>query len=153
MIANLTIRPVSSKDYDQWLPLWEGYNAFYRRLGPTALSPEITTTTWNRFFDDSEPVFALVAECEEKLVGMAHYLFHRSTSSIQQVCYLQDLFTTDELRGKGIGRALIEGVYMQAKDAGASRYYWLTHETNETARKLYDKVAERSGFIVYRKTM
>jgi GNAT superfamily N-acetyltransferase len=114
------------------------------------LSPEITQTTWNRFFDESEPVFALVAEYEGKLVGMAHYLFHRSTSAIQPVCYLQDLFTSNDLRGKGIGRALIESVHSKAKDAGASRYYWLTHDT---ARKLYDNVAERSGFIVYRKTM
>jgi GNAT superfamily N-acetyltransferase len=153
MINNLTIRPVNELDYDQWLPLWEGYNAFYKRTGPTALSPDITATTWKRFFDDAEPVFALAAEYNGKLVGMAHYLFHRSTSAIQPVCYLQDLFTAEELRGNGIGRALIEGVHLKAKDAGASRYYWLTHETNETARKLYDKVAERSGFIVYRKTI
>ncbi len=153
MINNLIVRRINELDYDQWLPLWEGYNAFYKRSGPTALSPDITQTTWNRFFDESEPVLALVAEYQEKLVGLAHYLFHRSTSAIQPVCYLQDLFTTDELRGKGIGRALIEGVHLKAKDAGASRYYWLTHETNETARKLYDKVAERSGFIVYRKTI
>jgi GNAT superfamily N-acetyltransferase len=153
MISNLTIRPINKEDYDQWIPLWEGYNAFYKRSGPTALDPEITRTTWNRFFDESEPIFALVAECDGKLVGMAHYLFHRSTSAIMPVCYLQDLYTDIELRGKGIGRALIEGVHLIAKVAGASRYYWLTHETNETARKLYDKVAERSGFIVYRKTM
>jgi len=153
MLNNLSIRPITLKDYDQWLPLWEGYNAFYKRTGPTALGPDITATTWKRFFDDSEPVFALVAEYEGKLVGMAHYLFHRSTSAIQPVCYLQDLFTADELRGKGIGRALIEGVHLKAKEAGASRCYWLTHETNATARKLYDKVAERSGFIVYRKTI
>ncbi len=153
MIENLSIRPIAKADYDQWLPLWEGYNAFYKRAGPTALGPEITATTWNRFFDDAEPVFGLVAEYKGKLVGMAHYLFHRSTSAIQPVCYLQDLFTADELRGKGIGRTLIEGVRMKAKDEGASRYYWLTHETNETARKLYDKVAERSGFIVYRMTI
>lgn len=118
MINNLIVRRINELDYDQWLPLWEGYNAFYKRSGPTALSPDITQTTWNRFFDESEPVLALVAEYQEKLVGLAHYLFHRSTSAIQPVCYLQDLFTTDELRGKGIGRALIEGVHLKAKDAG-----------------------------------
>jgi GNAT superfamily N-acetyltransferase len=153
MLNNLSVRPITKQDYDQWIPLWEGYNAFYKRSGPTALSPEITQTTWNRFFDESEPIFALVAEYDGKLVGMAHYLFHRSTSAIMPVCYLQDLYTSGDLRGNGIGRALIEGVHLKAKDAGASRYYWLTHETNETARKLYEKVAERSGFIVYRKTM
>jgi GNAT superfamily N-acetyltransferase len=153
MINNLTVRPITKQDYDQWIPLWEGYNAFYKRSGPTALDPEITKTTWNRFFDESEPVYALVAELNGKLVGLAHYLFHRSTSAIQPVCYLQDLFTSGDCRGKGIGRALIEAVHLKAREAGSSRYYWLTHETNETARKLYDKVAERSGFIVYRKTM
>ena len=153
MINNLTVRPITKQDYDQWIPLWNGYNAFYKRSGPTALDPEITQTTWNRFFDESEPVHALVAELDRKLVGLAHYLFHRSTSAIRPVCYLQDLFTSGDLRGKGIGRALIEAVHLKAREAGSSRYYWLTHETNETARKLYDKVAERSGFIVYKKTM
>lgn len=153
MITNLSIRPITTQDYNQWIPLWEGYNAFYKREGLTALDPEITRTTWDRFFDDSEPVFALVAELDGKLVGIAHYLFHRSTSAIRPVCYLQDLFTSAEIRGKGIGRALIDGIHIKAKQAGSSRYYWLTHETNETARKLYDKVAERSGFIVYRKMM
>ncbi len=153
MLTNISIRQISIHDYAQWVPLWEGYNAFYKREGPTALDPEITRTTWNRFFDDSEPVFALVAEMDGKLAGIAHYLFHRSTSSIQPVCYLQDLFTSGDLRGKGIGRALIDGVHMKAKQAGSSRFYWLTHETNETARILYDNVAERSGFIVYRKVM
>ena len=90
---NLIIRPVARTDYDQWLPLWNGYNAFYGRSGATALPEEITQTTWDRFFDESEPVFALVAESGGKLVGLTHYLFHRSTTQIQPVCYLQDLFT------------------------------------------------------------
>ena len=153
MISNLSIRPISIHDYEQWFALWGGYNAFYKREGPTALDPEITRTTWNRFFDNSEPVFALVAELNGKLVGIAHYLFHRSTSATQPVCYLQDLFTSEDLRGKGVGRALIDGVHMKAKQAGSARFYWLTHETNERARNLYDKVAERSGFIVYKKTI
>jgi GNAT superfamily N-acetyltransferase len=151
VITNLSIRPIATQDYDQWLPLWNGYNAFYGRSGPTALDPEITLTTWNRFINESEPVFALVAELEGKLVGITHYIFHRSTTAIRPVCYLQDLFTASEVRGKGIGRALINGVYLKAGQAGSSRVYWLTHESNETAMKLYDKVAERSGFIVYRK--
>ncbi len=112
---NLIIRPIDRTDYDQWLPLWNGYNAFYGRSGATALPEEITQTTWDRFFDESEPVFALVAESEGKLVGLTHYLFHRSTTKIKPVCYLQDLFTDDALRGKGIGRALINGVYERAQ--------------------------------------
>jgi len=151
MPSNLSIRLITPKDYDHWLPLWDGYNAFYGRSGPTALSPEITRMTWSRFFDAYEPVHALVAESNAQLLGLAHYLFHRSTTSIAPVCYLQDLFTTESARGKGVGRALINGVYEQAKLAGSSRVYWQTHETNHTAMQLYDKVAERSGFLVYRK--
>jgi GNAT superfamily N-acetyltransferase len=151
MPSGLSIRLVTQEDYNRWLPLWDGYNAFYGRSGPTALAPEITRVTWSRFFDADEPVHALVAESNGQLVGLTNYLFHRSTISIAPVCYLQDLFTTESARGKGIGRALIHAVFEQAKLAGASRVYWQTHETNHTAMKLYDKVAERSGFFVYRK--
>ena len=145
------VRSVARQDYDQWLSLWDGYNAFYGRSGATALSLEITQTTWARFFDAYEPVHALVAERDGQLVGLAHYIFHRSTTALGPNCYLQDLFTSETARGKGVGRALINAVYQRAKDAGSSRVYWLTHETNQTARELYDKVAENSGFVMYRK--
>ena len=148
---SLTIRPVARHDYDQWLPLWDGYNAFYGRSGATALAPDITRMTWARFFDAYEPVHALVAESGDRLLGLVHYLFHRSTTAIAPVCYLQDLFTDKDARGKGVGGALISEVYERAWQAGASRVYWQTHETNLTAQSVYDKVAERSGFIVYRK--
>jgi GNAT superfamily N-acetyltransferase len=151
MSTSLLVRPVSRSDYEQWLPLWDGYNAFYGRAGATALSPDITGMTWARFFDAYEPVHALVAESAGRLVGLAHYLFHRSTTAIEPVCYLQDLFTDQAARGQGVGGALINEVYAQARRAGASRVYWQTHETNRTAQQLYDKLAERSGFIVYRK--
>ena len=133
--------------------LWDGYNAFYERVGPTALPVEITQSTWSRFFDANEPVYALVAERNESLLGIVHYLFHRSTLLIEQNCYLQDLFTAEAARGQGIGRALIEAVYVRAREAGATRVYWQTQETNATARKLYDVVADLSGFIVYRKML
>jgi GNAT superfamily N-acetyltransferase len=151
MSNDLTIRSVARQDYEQWLPLWNGYNAFYGRAGATALAPEITATTWQRFFDAYEPVHALVAESSGALLGLTHYLFHRSTTAIEPVCYLQDLFTREAARGKGVGRALINGVYDEARRAGSSRVYWQTHETNHTAMQLYDKVAEKSGFVVYRK--
>ena len=151
MPASLLVRPIAPSDYAQWLPLWDGYNAFYGRSGPTALAPEITKMTWQRFFDAYEPVHALVAESGNRLVGLAHYLFHRSTTTIAPVCYLQDLFTDTAARGQGIGGALIGELYERARQAGTSRVYWQTHETNSTAQQLYDKVAERSGFIVYRK--
>ena len=150
MSTDLSIRPVTPLDYDQWLPLWHGYNAFYGRSGPTALPSEITQTTWARFFHANEPVYALVAETNGQLIGLTHYLFHRSTITIGPACYLQDLFTGEAARGKGVGRALIQGVYQQAKEAGSTRVYWHTHETNQTARRLYGQVAENSGFIVYR---
>jgi GNAT superfamily N-acetyltransferase len=153
MSGELSIRFVNRQDYDQWLPLWDGYNAFYERSGPTALSPEITAMTWARFFDAYEPVHALVAESGGQLVGLTHYLLHRSTLFIEPTCYLQDLFTAEAARGKGVGRALINGVYEQARIAGSPRVYWLTHETNLTAMQLYDKVADRSGFVVYRKQL
>ena len=153
MTAVPTVRPVARADYAQWLPLWDGYNAFYGRAGATALPAEITAATWARFFDAYEPVHALVAESESGLVGLVHYLFHRSTTLIEPTCYLQDLFTGERTRGRGVGRALIEAVYERAKIAGCTRVYWLTHETNATARRLYDQLAENTGFIVYRKQL
>jgi GNAT superfamily N-acetyltransferase len=147
------IRPIQASDFNRWKPLWEGYNAFYGRKEETALPEAVTNTTWSRFFDSYEPVHALVAEQSGQLLGLVHFLFHRSTISIQPTCYLQDLFTTEASRSKGVGRALILEVYRRAEAAGCSRVYWLTHETNSTAMKLYDKVAEKSGFVVYRKTL
>ena len=147
------VRAVARDDYDRWLPLWDGYNHFYGRHGATVLAPEITASTWQRFFDADEPVHALVAEDDGQLVGLTHFLYHRSTTSIGPTCYLQDLFTSAAARGRGVGRALIEGVYARAREAGAARVYWQTHETNATAMALYDRVAAKSGFLVYRKEL
>ena len=149
MTNAVNIRAIAESDRAAWEPLWAGYNAFYDRAGPTALAPAITQTLWLRFFDPAEPVFALVAERSGQLAGLAHFLFHRSTTRIEPVCYLQDLFTDPALRGRGVGRALIEGVYARARDAGASRVYWQTRENNAAGRLLYDKVARHHGFIVY----
>ncbi len=148
---NAVIRPVARTDYEAWLPLWDGYNEFYGRAGATALPLEITRVTWERLFDAREPVHALVAEDGGRLLGLAHYLFHRSTTAVALTCYMQDLFTSQDARGKGVGRALINGVYEAAQRAGSPRVYWLTHATNSTAMLLYDKVADHSGFVVYRK--
>ncbi|WP_411885074.1 N-acetyltransferase family protein [Polaromonas sp. YR568] len=149
----ITVRPVMPSDFAAWLPLWAGYNSFYGRSGPTALAGEITAMTWSRFFDAYEPVHALVAESGGELVGLTHYLFHRSTTRIVPVCYLQDLFTAESVRGRGVGKALIEAVYGKAKGAGCDRVYWQTHETNDTAMRLYDQVADKSGFVVYAKPL
>lgn len=145
----ITVRAPVDADFEAWLPLWNGYNAFYGREGSTALDPEITRTTWNRFFDPSEPVFALVAEAEGKILGLTHFLHHRSTTRIELTTYLQDLFTLQEARGQGVGRALIEAVYLEAKRTGVKRVYWQTHQTNAAGRLLYDKVAKHHGFLVY----
>jgi GNAT superfamily N-acetyltransferase len=149
MQSAVLVRPIRQVDFEAWKPLWDGYNAFYGRKGETALPPEITGTTWQRFLDPTEPVFALVAESEGKLLGLAHYLFHRSTTRVELTCYLQDLFTAEGARGRGLGRSLIEGVYEAARVAGIRRVYWQTHETNAAGRLLYDKVARHVGFIVY----
>ncbi|MCW0197494.1 GNAT family N-acetyltransferase [Sphingopyxis sp.] len=151
MAGGVIVRPVRRADYDRWLPLWDGYNAFYGRIGAAALAPEITAATWERFFDPYEPMFALVAEQDGALLGLTHYLLHRSTTALLPSLYLQDLFTTADARGKGVGRALIEAVYAAARTQGLSRVYWQTHETNATAMKLYDRIAEKPGFLVYRK--
>ena len=147
MKPTAVIRSVESADFNAWLPLFDGYNAFYGREGPTALALSITRTTWQRFFDPSEPVFALVAERDGKLVGLVHYLWHRSTTRTEPICYLQDLFTDATQRGSGIGRALILRVYEEAAKAGVKRVYWQTHETNAAGRLLYDKVAQHMGSI------
>jgi GNAT superfamily N-acetyltransferase len=149
MPAQLTIRPLEPADYDGWRLLWDGYNAFYHRSGPTALPAEITLATWNRFLDPAEPVHALVAEDAGRIVGLAHLVFHRSTTRLRDVCYLQDLYTAPELRGLGIGRKLIDGVCDAARTAGSSRVYWQTQTGNAAGRALYDKVARHLGFIVY----
>lgn len=148
-MASIVVRKVRLSDFDQWLVLWQGYNEFYGRSGPTALDDEITKTTWARFFDPSEPIYCYVAEQGDLILGLVHFLFHRSSIQIKPNCYLQDLFTLDAARGKGVGRALIKAVGEKAKQAGSKRVYWQTHETNETAMKLYDQLAEKSGFRVY----
>ena len=153
MTAAPLVRAIAPEDHAAWKPLWDGYNAFYGRSGETALPEATTQLTWSRFFDAGEPVHALVAEVDGRVVGLAHYLFHRSTTAIDEICYLQDLFTEEAARGRGVGRALIEGVVQQARVAGSARVYWQTHETNAAARRLYDQVADRSGFIVYRRSL
>ena len=149
MSSSILTRPVERSDYEAWRPLWDGYNAFYGRVDETALPEEVTSLTWERFFTAAEPVRALVAEYQGRVVGLAHYIFHRSTTRLDNVCYIQDLFTAESFRGKGVGRQLILAVYDTARREGCSRVYWQTQASNVKARALYDKVAEHKGFIVY----
>lgn len=145
-MSAIDIRPLTPEDRAAWEPLWQGYLTFY----DTVLSPETTDTTWARFHDAAEPMFALGAFRDGKLIGITHYLFHRTGWSIYDSCYLQDLFVSQDARGHGVGRALIAAVVAKAREAGSERLYWHTHETNRTAQTLYDKVAVLSGFIQYR---
>jgi len=149
----IEVRTVRRDDFKGWRQLWDGYNAFYGRSGNSALPAEVTQTTWERFFDASEPMHALVAARSGALLGLAHFLYHRSTIQLKPTCYLQDLFTAEAARGHGIGRTLIHAVYERARSAGSTRVYWQTHESNAVAMRLYDKVAEKSGFIVYRQNV
>ncbi|HEY7460242.1 MAG TPA: GNAT family N-acetyltransferase [Xanthobacteraceae bacterium] len=141
------IRPIGRDERVNWEALWQGYLQFYE----APQTPDATDAAWLRLHDPAEPMHGLGAYANGKLLGIVHYLFHRSFWTVGNYCYLQDLFVLPEARGKGIGRALIEAVYDRARVAGASRVYWLTQEGNATARALYDKLAERSGFIQYRR--
>jgi GNAT superfamily N-acetyltransferase len=149
MRRSVLVRSIHPDDYPQWQTLWDGYNAFYGRENTTALAPEITRSTWQRFFDPEEPVFALVAVSEGVLLGLVHYLYHRSTTRIEATCYLQDLYTVQAERGRGVGKAMVLGVYERARADGLKRVYWQTHENNAAGRRLYDSVAQHLGFIVY----
>jgi GNAT superfamily N-acetyltransferase len=143
----MNIRMVRESDFSQWLPLWKGYQEFYKTVIPQAT----TDTTWSRFLDPAEPMHCAVLEEGDRLQGMVHYIEHRSCWTEGNYVYLQDLFVAPEVRGTGKGRALIEHVYAHAKALGGSRVWWLTHETNTHAMQLYDRIADKSGFIQYRK--
>ena len=145
----IVIRPVERHERIAWEALWKGYQAFYE----VVLSDETTAVTWARMHDPAEPMGVLGAYVDGKLTGIVHYIFHRSCWTIGNYCYLQDLFVAEGARKLGLGRALIEAVEQKAREAGASRVHWLTQETNAVARALYDKLAERSGFIQYRKIL
>ncbi|WP_338031889.1 GNAT family N-acetyltransferase [Cedecea colo] len=146
----LSVRPLVKSDYSAWLALWQGYLTFY----DTQLSDALNLLTWQRMLSEDEPMYALGAfDEQQKLLGIVHMIYHRGTWSSGDRCYLEDLFTTPQARGQGVGRALIEGVYQHAEAKGASRVYWHTHETNATAQMLYDKLADKPGFIQYRKNL
>jgi GNAT superfamily N-acetyltransferase len=147
MADNVVIRSVDESERSAWEPLWNGYLTFYN----ATLVPGASDVAWARFHDPKEPMFLLGAYVDGKLTGIVHYLFHRSSWTPGDYCYLQDLFVADDARGLGLGRTLIEAVCEKAKAAGASRVHWLTHTTNAQARILYDKVADNPGFMQYRK--
>lgn len=148
-MSEVQIRAVTADDHAAWLPLWKAYLTFYKTELPNA----VTESTWKRFLDSNEPTNAALAWQDGRAVGMVHFIYHRSNWSINWSCYLQDLLVTPDQRGTGVGRQLIEHVYATAKKDGADKVHWLTHETNTTAIQLYERIAERPGFIQFRKPL
>lgn len=144
----MNIREAKPSDREAWEPLWQGYLTFYKSELPQA----VTDTTWSRFHDAAEPMLCLVAEDDDgSLLGFTNIVFHRGTWAVGDFCYLEDLFVAPTARNRGVARALIEAVYALADERGCERVYWLTHETNTTARVLYDKIARNRGFIQYQR--
>lgn len=147
---SVQIRPLKKSDEAEWRRLWTGYLDFYE----TKVSEDVYQTTFARLTSgDDHEYSGLIAEVDGKPVGLTHYLFHRHNWSIQNVCYLQDLYADPEIRGKGVGRALIEAVHAEAKKVGAHSVYWLTNQNNDTARQLYDRIAKVTPFIKYVKSV
>ncbi|MBV9345185.1 MAG: GNAT family N-acetyltransferase [Gammaproteobacteria bacterium] len=144
-MAAYRIRALQAEDQAEWRRLWQGYLRFYRQRLPDP----VTAVTFERLVHPQQEPHGLVAEGEAGLVGLAHYLFHRSTWSATAVCYLEDLFVDPGIRGHGAGRALIQAVYAAADAHGASAVYWMTQEFNAEARALYDTLAHRTSFIRY----
>ena len=145
-MSDISIRPLAQTDHAAWRRLWTDYLTFYK----TTLPEEVYAQTWRRLFAEGafEPR-GFIALLDGRAVGLTHYLYHRSCWSLVDNCYLQDLFADPDVRGKGVGTALIDAVKAVAAERGVTNVYWMTHETNETARKLYDRVARRTGFIEY----
>ncbi len=145
-MSEVTVRPLEQRDHEHWRRLWTDYLTFYE----TKLGPEVYELTWQRLFTPGEfEPKGFIAEVDGVPVGLTHYMYHRTCWSKHNNCYLQDLFTAAEARGKGVGAALIEAVREEAGKLGVTNVYWMTHETNATARRLYDKVARRTGFLEY----
>lgn len=145
-MTGVVIRPLSQSDHADWRRLWTAYLEFYKSTVPE----EVYATTWRRLFTEGEfEPRGFIATLDGKAVGLTHYMFHRTAWAVENKCYLQDLFTDATARGHGVGEALIAAVKSAAEERGVPAIYWLTHETNTTARKLYDRVATNSGFIRY----
>jgi len=145
-MSTIEVRPLSDGDQAAWRRLWTDYLNFYKATVPEA----VYATTWRRLFEPGEfEPKGFIALDDGKPVGLVHYLYHRSCWSEVNNCYLQDLFADEAARGKGVATALIKAVQDEAASVGVTNVYWMTHETNATARRLYDKVARLTGFVEY----
>ena len=143
---NLNIRELKETDKDRWLELWAGYLEFYK----SNLSPEQTEFTWKRLINNEQKMYGFVAENESGVIGFTHCLFRPSTWTETDYCYLEDLFVDPSIRGRGVGRALMNRVVELAKEKNSKRVYWTTQEFNKTARVLYDSITSVSEFVQYR---
>lgn len=148
-MPEITIRPLAAADRAAWTPLWHGYLTFYK----STLPAQLDDITFGRLTGGTEPMGGFIAIQGDKALGITHWVIHRSTWNERNICYLQDLFTVPEARGTGVGRKLIEAVNQMAREKNCFRVYWQTHETNLQAQELYNKVADKSGFIVYRQPL
>lgn len=146
-MQSVKVKAVSDGDFYIWLPLWKDYQRFYG----VDIPESVTLETWARFLEPAEPMYAALAFVGRQACGLVHSIYHRSTWATNDDCYLQDLFVADSARGGGIGRALVEHVFAEARRRGSPRVHWLTHESNHRGMQLYDRIADRSGFIQYRK--
>ena len=146
MNRSVSVRNLDKKDHYQWEKIWTDYLSFYK----TTVSDQVYKTSFQRLIsNDLREYQGIVAELNEEIVGLSHYLFHRNLWSTQDTCYLSDLYVVPEMRGKGIARKLIHKVVQHAKDCGVKGRYWNTQETNYKGRMLYDQVAKKAPFIVY----
>lgn len=143
---SLSIRALSRMDYPQWLNLWQGYLRFYN----TSLSADIIQSTWDKLLEDTVPVYGFGAYHGNTLVGFVHVVLHPNTWDTTDCCYLEDLYVDNTVRGRGVGRALIEQVYYFAENKDCNRVYWTTQEGNTVARKLYDALATQTDMVQYR---
>jgi GNAT superfamily N-acetyltransferase len=148
-MPNILVRAARGDEYAAWTPLWRGYQAFYK----VDIAEDVSRLTWQRFHDAAEPMHCDFVEVDGEVRGLVHSIDHRSCWLKEYSCYLQDLFVAPANRGQGLGRRLIEHVYAQAKSRGCARVHWLTHETNLEAMKLYDRIADKPGFVQYRKAL
>ena len=147
--TSIKILPLSKGYYDAWFSLWQNYLSFYE----TSLPASTTEKTWQKLLDNNVPIYGFGAWIDNSLVGFTHVVLHPNTWNNTECCYLEDLYVNEEMRGHGMGRALIEHVYKFARQQHCNRVYWTTQESNTAARCLYDTLATKTDMIQYRKDL
>lgn len=139
------IRPAEPSDEESWRRLWAAYCDFYG----AEVSEDVTAATWRRILDPEAPIDAFVAVVDGRVEGFANIVLHQFTWSEQPTCLLEDLFVSPMVRGRGVGRQLIDHVLSRARHEGWARVYWHTQADNARARRLYDTITPADGFVRY----